>query len=142
MASLYAMLGSGWLSPSLAQNGLVVIDADACREEVLAYTEAVQRIRHGELYCAHLQHTGDLPAPELDSRRPTDRVHHYMQKLHKYILAEPQLRLKYDTAALTIQSMFKRYKWQQAIRSVRQKVSHVEVQVAVAGELAELLIQC
>lgn len=94
-----------------------------CREEVLAYMEAVHRIQKGKKFLLQGLHTRDLPAPELCTEQPTDRVQHYMEKLNKYILAEPQLKRKYECAAVTIQSVFKRYKWKKMITRVQQKVA-------------------
>lgn len=77
------------------------------REEVLAYAEAVRRLRmkhQNEMLAKLLPGViGQLPAPELDSVQPTLRVRHYMKKLGMFLMTDKLTRTRYNTAAARIQ---------------------------------------
>lgn len=107
------------------------------RDEVLAYCDAVKRLR-AEAAAAWAGTAPEalrvqLPAPELDASRPSARVRHYMDKLRRYLMTTAEERRSYDRAALSIQRAWRRY------RDRQQRTALVR---AVRIELAYALLYC
>lgn len=88
---------------------------------MLAYTEAVHRLRDGWKFLAARKNAVELPAPELDLVPPNQRVEHYMNKLRDYLI-DDHAREVYDQAARIIQSRYREYKWRKTLKSVKVKV--------------------
>jgi CRP-like cAMP-binding protein len=107
----------------------------ACREEVLAYAEAVHRLR-SQAKWQTLECIEDLPAPEL-ALKPSRRVQHYMKKLSLFLMPDDQQRMTYHAAARVIQRSWRRYlrsKQASALFMVMEELQ--QAQRFFAGDLA------
>ena len=107
-----------------------------CREEVLAYAEAVRNVEHiQKVQRQHLSRLASqnggtvplaaleaLPAPELQGGQPTLRVRHYMNKLQSFLMVSASKRLQYDAAATTIQRFWNRCRERRKLSEMKQMV--------------------
>lgn len=94
----------------------------SCREEVLAYTEAVHRLRDGHVFLEARRPRGLLPAPELDMVPPNRRVEHYMSKLRNFLLVDRETKERYDAAARKIQNQYRHYHWRKTLKAIKCRV--------------------
>lgn len=111
----------------------ILLGAPTCREEVLAYAEAVRNLQEMNLDAMEAGEDGRLPAPELDGCQPTLRVRHYMKKLRTYLMVSPEMRRRYEAAATLIQRAWARCK-------ERKKL--LEMKVLVRGECLRCARAC
>lgn len=93
-----------------------------CREEVLAYTEAVTRLRDQDRFIQSKRSRGIIPAPELDMVTPNQRVEHYMSKLRDYLLVDEDKKQIFNEAARIIQSHVRHFLWRKTLLSVKSRV--------------------
>jgi hypothetical protein len=88
----------------------------------MAYTEAIHRLQDSVKFIQSKRSRGSLPAPELDMLPPDQRVEHYMDKLHKYILVDERRKKVYNNAARIIQTKFRQFLWRRTRKQMESTV--------------------